>query len=554
MSCNRTLGLARCIAICLPAVMFSLPISAATGQPFELDGNARASTEVEGTDWDVVNQAGDSGLTEAETDLIADRPEPTQAIFTGGGSKDEIDVNQWKWRNGSPPAKDDLTNAYAAAVRDKDNHFVLLFGMDRYDTSGDAQLGFWFFQDDVMPIGSGNSGSWDGEHREGDILVLVNFSNGGTVPTIQVFRWNGTTAVQIAAPNAALCTNGWIPDDTDHCGITNEGPVAAPWDYENKDVGPTNTFPPGAFFEGAIDLTELGATACFTSFLAESRSSTSITAVLKDFAGGGFPVCDISVTKECSNPRLNDAQNKIIYDITGKVTNDGFGDVHNVSLSDDPAADGAFQVVNCSNNEPLGTNFPLETLSTEACYLNTITVDLDKNGTSDTVTAAANTAADGTGTALDDKATATCPNLQISPEIEVTKDCKTTVVASSGLVAAKVTVRGKVCNIGDTKLTGVQVDDLNITTTPDPLLSNKTLLAAPVGQQPSVANGACMEYTGTYFPTSPTDSSGNVTNCPASVLFKDTVKATATDIFGAPVAPHTDMAECPLCPGDCPVN
>ena len=39
---------------------------------------------------------------------------------------------------------------------------------------------------------------------------------------------------------------------------------------------------------------------CFSSFLAETRSSSSITAQLKDFAEGSFQLCRIDVTKNCN--------------------------------------------------------------------------------------------------------------------------------------------------------------------------------------------------------------------------------------------------------------
>lgn len=545
-----TRGIAALTLCLLPA------LPALADQPFELDGNAVATSDVEGTDWDIVNEAGNSGLTEAETNLIADRPEPAGGIYNGGGSKDQIDINQWKWRSGSPPDKDDLTNAYAAAVRAENGNFVLVFGMDRYDTSGDAQLGFWFLQDDVKPVGSGTSGTFSGRHKVGDILVLVNFSNGGSVPTIEVYRWNGTTAQLLSAADAALCTDGWIPAGKDHCGITNPGSIAAPWSYVNKDVGPTNQFPRGAFFEGAIDLTMLGATACFTSFQAESRSSTSITAVLKDFANGGFPVCGIDVSKTCSNPRLNEAQDRIIYDITGKVTNSGFGTVFNVALSDNPEADGAFELVDCETNEPLNQQFPLASLSTEACYRNTITLTLEEKGSSDTVTATANTkSGDSTSALPAATATATCPGFEVSPKIKVTKDCKASVVVDQGRVTAKVKVSGLVCNKGDTKLSGVKVVDLGINTNPNPLIQLSTALpAAPLKagstterEDPTVANGSCKAYEGTYFPSSATDQSGMPTTCAGDVIFKDTVEATAIDIFGKAVVPDTDVAECPLC-------
>ena len=64
----------------------------------------------------------------------------------------------------------------------------------------------------------------------------------------------------------------------------------------------------------------------------------------------------------------------------------------------------------------------------------------------------------------------------------------------------------------------------------------------------TVAEGACVTYTGTYYPSEANDTNGQPTTCPSAVVFKDTVEATAIDIFGAPVTPHTDMAECKLCP------
>jgi hypothetical protein len=503
--------------------------------PFELDGNA-ISNDYPGDDWDVVNNGGGSAI--AKTGLIVDRPEPTFAQFLGGGSKDEQDIPNWKHRSGSPPAKDDLTNAYAAAfVNPDDGHFVLIFGMDRYDTSGDAQLGFWFLGDNVFPLADG---TFNGVHADGDILVLTNFSGGGDVPTIEVFMWQGSGLVSLGAGSDVLCTDGWIPGGQDHCGITNPVAVTAPWAYENKDVGVTTEFPPAAFFEGAIDLTALGVESCFAQFLAESRSSTSITATLKDFAvpENGFNVCSIDVTKNCVNPRLNEAQDSIIYDISGKVTNDGFGILYDVALSDVPPADGAFQWVECLDSDTVLGTFPLESLAGggEACYKNTITVPLADNGTSDTVTVTSNTDPDGNGVAVSDTATAECPNLQVSPAIQVTKDCESFIEVVGAQVVAKVTVSGNVCNIGDSNLFNVNVEDLDLSTNPDPLISGITLLV-----------GACESYEGTYVPSVANDFDGNPTTVPGEVVFKDTVEATATDIFGDEVTPHTDMANCPLC-------
>lgn len=459
----------------------------------------------------------------------------------GGGSKDEQDIPNWKHRGGEPPDKDDITNAYAAAYQNPDNgNLILTFGIDRFDTSGDAQLGFWFFQQNIQPVAGG---TFNGVHQDGDILVLVNFSGGGDVPTIEVFRWQGTGPVSLGAGAEVLCTGGFIPAGFNFCGITNSASVAAPWPYQTKGVGVTTQFPPAAFFEGAIDLTALGIAGCFTQFLAESRSSTSITAVLKDFAtpASGFNLCGIDVTKACTNPRLVNEDTQIRYDIGGTVENIGFGQVFDIALSDVPAADAAFQRVNCATSAVLGS-FPFAgplAAGGEVCYRNTITVPLAQNGLMDTVTATANTESGG-GLALTDSATAQCPNLQVSPDLSVTKDCESSVEVIGGQVVAQVTVSGQVCNIGtpgDGRLTGVTVDDLNETTDPDPLLSGQTLL-----------EGQCLPYEGTYTPSVANDANGDPTTDPSLVRFVDTVRATGNDVFGAPVTPQTDMADCPLCP------
>ena len=472
------------------------------------------------------------------TGLIVDfSPEPPFAQFTGGGSKDEEDIDQWRHRTGNPPDKDDLTNAYAAAYTHPDTgNLILVFGMDRFDTSGDAQLGFWFLQGAVQPV---EGGTFSGVHQVDDILVLVNFSKGGGTPTIAVFRWDGNTAVPV--PDTAgpvLCMNGFIPAGQSFCGITNTATATAPWEYFNKDVDggntPTTNFPAGGFFEGAIDLTAIGIEPCITNFLAESRSSTSITSVLKDFATPeeGFNLCGIEVTKECANPRLNQAQNMIIYDISGKVTTKGA--VFNVALSDSPPADGAFQRVNCEDpSEVIGT-FPVTSLAAgeEACYKNTITVPLDQNGLSDTVTATANTKADNTGVELTDSATVDppCPNLQISPALSISKTCESMVEVIGNQVVVRVDVKAKVCNIGDTNLSSVAVTD-----------NHAGALIGP-NSLPATNPDTCEDYTGSYFPSEVNSP------LPSEVMFTDTATATATDIFGDPVTQQSDVATCPLCP------
>src|SRR5262249_3329073 len=145
----------------------------------------------------------------------------------------------------------------------------------------------WFLAQNAQPLANGK---FSGGHQDGDLLVLVNFSQGGVTPDIEVYKWLNGGVVAQGIGGTVLCSGGTIPAGQNFCGITNGASVAAPWPYDNKDVGASTSLPAGAFFEGGIDLTAAGLSGCFTGFIAESRSSTSIDATLKDFAdpGAGF--------------------------------------------------------------------------------------------------------------------------------------------------------------------------------------------------------------------------------------------------------------------------
>src|SRR5262249_26362573 len=193
---------------------------------FQLDGDAATATNTAGTpaatdDWDKVCyevavkpiSQGGLGLTAAQatakcgiavapTGATAtawvDEPDRNASLFTGGGSKDPIDINQWAWKDdaGGLPDKDNLQHAYAARYSlppgpdcpsgSAATCDVIYFGSDRFDNSGDAQQGFWFLQN-AISLGSNKVGGANGFassnapefHRPGDVLVISDFSNGG---------------------------------------------------------------------------------------------------------------------------------------------------------------------------------------------------------------------------------------------------------------------------------------------------------------------------------------------------------------------------------------
>src|SRR6266545_781518 len=288
---------------------------------FELDGNA-TNGAAPGDDWDnVCHQVlGTDCSTTSNTtgasavDWVAE-PNLNSTIFTGGGSKDPQDISNWAWKDGAGglPDKDNLLHSFPARYPSTSEGDVLYFGSDRFDNSGDAQEGFWFFQNPIATVGTG-SGTFSGVHKAGDLLVVSDFSNGGTTSTITVYAWDPTctktTGSTVGAcgdanlrikgtSTAATCASAAANDQ--FCGIVNPTTITMPWSFTDKSGTPNNGALNGEFYEGGVNLTALGlAGTCFASVAAETRSSTSTTAVLKDFILGKFGECQTVVHTQSS--------------------------------------------------------------------------------------------------------------------------------------------------------------------------------------------------------------------------------------------------------------
>ncbi|MGH2793967.1 MAG: hypothetical protein ACRDKG_06645 [Actinomycetota bacterium] len=291
---------------------------------FQLDGNAQTtvqSTPSASEDWDLICKAHPStctfkagypvpaGSTAAVASSHVNDGSLTATIFTGGGSKDPEDISAWRWKDeaGGLPDKDNLLHAYAARYSVAPSSScpagtgtsceLIYFGSDRFDNSGDAHQAFWFLQNKISlsNLSAGSGFKFNGVHKNGDLLIISEFSNGGTTSEINVYKWNAG-ALQFVVGGAAQKCGGATTDA--FCGIVNpaDGTVA-PWGFLDKS-GNTN-FATGEFFEAGINLSDPSinlANQCFSSVLAETRSSTSTTATLKDFVLGEFATCSGSMT------------------------------------------------------------------------------------------------------------------------------------------------------------------------------------------------------------------------------------------------------------------
>lgn len=545
----------------------ALPLLLSFAQPVQALVNAEYPFELDANPWDApdaahgdpTNKLGDDWSTPPDdpvnggalkfTGILQDTAPKT--VFTGG-EKDILDIDKWGWKDGSVPDKDNLTHAYAAAYSEEGD-LLLYYGADRFSNVGDAFMGFWFFKDKITVNADG---SFDGVHTPGDTLVLIDFPQGANAsPVLSVVVWDPTCKKaanndpqpgnpgDCAAANLRLRIKGSGANDTVcvgqgqgqggsslACALTNTGDVTVPgtaveptsgnglWSGYTPKSGTPGVFPFESFFEGGINITQiLGSTSgCFSSFMAETRSSSSFTASLKDFVLGDFELCGVSITKTCTLQTVN--ANTITYAFEGTVTNDGFGPLHDVVVTDNSGTPGDTSddvVINLSDI-PAGGSLPYSG-----------TFDSTGNGPTNgvAVKAASN---EGGEQSITDATTAPCPAVS-GADINVTKSCETKVdwEIVDGKLVLRVDYSGQVCNP-----TNIKLNDVTVTDDPSGNVHN-------IGE---ILGNDCKDYSGSYYP----DSSGGLSD-PSSISFSDTVTATGTPQFGLPSVEAEATANCPLC-------
>jgi len=232
------------------------------------------------------------------------------------GSKDTLNMNPgWQCnKDNNVNSKIDIMNAYAAAFTAASGDKILYFGLDKNKDNGTNDAGFWFLQGDANCAVTSTSGahpSFTGTHKLGDVLVVAEYSTGGGVGNITAYRWvggsNPLTQIATAAIGTADCKDRLAGDSI--CGTTNSGAkpfntnITTSWLTSDATLGVGNTVVPPDFFEGGIDITAAfaesdGGTAptCFNTYIADTRSSTSLTATLFDFARGKLGECKSTTT------------------------------------------------------------------------------------------------------------------------------------------------------------------------------------------------------------------------------------------------------------------
>jgi hypothetical protein len=533
---------------------FTLTLLAVGEDSFELDGNAVYDGYHD--DWATLKAGGGSAFTWTgiKPDMHTASADPT--AFFSNQTKDTVDIpNNWTWKSTSVPDKDDLNNAYAAAYIDPySGHTIITFGADRYSAgNGTAYLGFWFFQANVGPVGTGQ-GAFSGQHVENDMLVLVNFSGGGSHPQVQVLKWVNSAGdvsehlKMVYQDNDALCG----PGSGTACAITNTAAVTLSWPFAYKNSpsctnenGPC-TAPELAFFEGAVDLDEVfpGALPCITSFLAETRSSDSPTADLKDFVTDSFSLCGIGIEKACGTATAGGSS--VTYNNTITVKNTGSGVLYDALVTDTYQTGATTNATrrfaaNCSGLSNCVTVAALASLAPKGQAGSSVTIPETFTApllsATDSATADAAPAAGVARTITTPvPASATC-SASVTPAVLVTKECeKVELVQLNSMLVVKVTVKGTIKN--DSAGTNITITSI----TDDPVVASIPLGTNTLGLGQSTTFGPF-----SYYP-----SAVSIGACDSgTVCFTDVVTVGWAAVLGGATGTNTGQATCSLCKPGC---
>ena len=233
---------------------------------------------------------------------------PDYSTFTTG-SKDIYNPsgpgnNNWQCASATNDAldKDNLIHGYGIAYIAPSTNggvtagdTIIYLGDEKFSDGGDNNIGVWLFQSPVSCDSTAGTATFTGSHTVGDLLIISNFTQGGTLSGIQIYQWVGTGGevsgtLHLLASDAA-CSVASATDTA--CGAVNTATVSGfTWPTTNKETKDSTSVSTNAFYEMGIDVTALEPNAgCFTGVLMDTRTSASPSATIKDYLLGNLSTC-----------------------------------------------------------------------------------------------------------------------------------------------------------------------------------------------------------------------------------------------------------------------
>ncbi|MFV8390979.1 SprB repeat-containing protein, partial [Flavobacterium sp. LB1P62] len=286
----------------------------------------------------VINPFTGELLYPGQTFFLQDRYINDLSIFTQS-NKINDNPNTYTWGPGNSPNKNEIENAGAhfsygdPALGGLATDLWCLFAGDRQVTTGSSYIDFEFLQKSLTITGAttdatgnitGGSGSFtslgtDGGRTVGDILITIEFTNGGGDANAVIRVWTaiaGGGYEYVIHPNSEFLGRIFITNNT--------SPTHVPFDVYGSDPNGTGVggdYGVNQWAEGAINLSQVFTAAkdpCFslsTLFIRTRSSGNSQQSELKDFPGA-----PIQFTVD-SNP-------KAVAVATSPACNGGFGSIN----------------------------------------------------------------------------------------------------------------------------------------------------------------------------------------------------------------------------------
>ncbi len=243
--------------------------------------------------------------------------DPTAYTGVGGETNGDI-LNSETFGTASVPNKDEISNVYAIAHQDPigvqtlgpNDTNEIFAGFERVVNNGDSHVDLEFLQSAVTLVAGSKAsafpcaGRFSGHRTSGDLLLSVDFTNGGTVGNPVLHKWacatpQPTGTVCDPAKNGATAHYELVTDAATQAAVTqrfnsNSAVGCGGWACRNADGTQATSINTVELYEVGIDLASLGFNGCISTFLPHTRSSQSFTATLKDFEVISFNTCNPS--------------------------------------------------------------------------------------------------------------------------------------------------------------------------------------------------------------------------------------------------------------------
>src|SRR3990172_8607376 len=328
---------------------------------FELEGNIVENGDAsDGPDWGAIFNASGAVVNlfggEAAAFLMDDLSQSSatdRTTFASSNKNNDL-VGTWNWDTGNAPAKDDLSNVYAYARRAASGDLILYTGLERLAEDGASHVDVQFYRQDIgldkaLPCGSHLSGGagdgspceFTGQRSEGDLMVSMDFENGGALGMVRIFTWNEASQqyqLEFDLEGEGCNPSNGFPADV-ACAFNSAaaGIDGGPWPNYDRHGNVVTTLPGNSFTEVGVNVSDVLGFVCINSVMAVTRTAppgqdaSNINSELKDFTPPqAFAVCDLDVQKTGSE--TSKVGDDVSYEIT--IANSGAVTLYKQSIID----------------------------------------------------------------------------------------------------------------------------------------------------------------------------------------------------------------------------